>query len=277
MPLAQNTFTLVVADIDGVLMDNSHRDHLVPTNGGPRTEDWEAFNQACADDVPIQHMIDLVNYLALTPGHMAVLCTGRTETCRTITLDTLLTAGLRPAMCATNAFARATKNADHRNMFAHFRPADDHRKGWEYKADAVKRMVEFFQPATVVFIDDDQRNIDSVVAMCADIGQKIIPITVRPHGGCPAVASNLPPAAPRYSLLDARDDLVELLAQAKEDRAPGEIGLAEALDFLDECLGDPKDPPHASHAAGWIAKDHPDFQNDVQAAAGSMTQVPIER
>lgn len=194
MHLEQNTFTLVVADIDGVLMDNSHRDHLVPTNGGHRTEDWEAFNQACVDDTPIQHMIDMVNYLSLTTGHMAVLCTGRTETCRAITLETLASAGLRPAMCA-QTWARRLPEADaasphwvcNRNMFAHFRPVDDHRKGWEYKAEAVKRMIEFFHPAQVMFIDDDQRNIDAVVAMCADIGQKIIPITVRPHGGCPAI------------------------------------------------------------------------------------------
>lgn len=194
MHLDQNTFTLVIADIDGVLMDNSHRDHLVPTNGGPRTEDWEAFNQACVDDTPIQHMIDMVNYLSLTTGHLAVLCTGRTETCRDATLATLVDAGLRPAMCAQHWAKRIPEDSAsnphwvcNRNMFACFRPVDDHRKGWEYKADAVKRMIEFFRPAQVMFIDDDKRNIDAVVAMCADIGQKIIPITVRPHSGCPAI------------------------------------------------------------------------------------------
>ena len=196
MPLDQNTFTLVVSDVDGVLMDNSHRDHLVPANGGPRTEDWEPFNQACVDDTPIQHMIDLVNYLSLTTNHLAVLCTGRTETCRDLTLETLARAGSRPAMCAQtwadrepDAAADAPHYVCNRNMFAYFRPADDHRKGWEYKADAVKRMIEFFRPYHVVFIDDDTRNIDAVVAMCAEIGQKVTPITVRPHNGCPAVAA----------------------------------------------------------------------------------------
>ena len=79
MHLDQNTFTLVVSDIDGVLMDNSHRQHLVPASKGT-TQDWEAFNAACVDDTPIRHMIDLVNYLSLQHGHFAVLCTGRTET-----------------------------------------------------------------------------------------------------------------------------------------------------------------------------------------------------
>ena len=81
MHLDQNTFTLVVSDIDGVLMDNSHRQHLVPEAKGT-TQDWEAFNAACVDDTPIRHMIDMVNYLSLLHGHFVVLCTGRTETCQ---------------------------------------------------------------------------------------------------------------------------------------------------------------------------------------------------
>lgn len=271
MPLTQNHFTLVVADIDGVLMDNSHREHLIPTNGGLRVEDWEPFNLACVGDAPIHHMIDLVNYLTLLQDHFVVLCTGRSETCRTVTLDMLADCGLRVAMSARQwDHASGRLRSPTPNLMASFRGSNDHRKGWEYKAGVLAELLDAYQPRRVVFIDDDPRNIQAAIAVCADTGIHITPITVRPHNGCPAVRDpsseelaairthrifGRSASAPLPSLREARDDLEELLNNAREDRAPGEIGLAEALDFLDECLGAPADPPRASHVAGWIAKD----------------------
>lgn len=187
MHLDQNTFTLVVSDIDGVLMDNNHRQHLVPAAKGT-TQDWEAFNAACVDDTPIRHMIDMVNYLSLLHGHFVVLCTGRTETCRDVTLDLLSKCDLRPAMCASQWSRTGGRQNPHKhNLMAAFRAVDDHRKGWEYKADVLAQMLDFYRPRTVVFIDDDPRNIQAAIAVCSQYGIPITPITVRPHRGCPAV------------------------------------------------------------------------------------------
>lgn len=187
MHLDQNTFTLVVSDIDGVLMDNSHRQHLVPKEKGT-TQDWEAFNAACVDDTPIQHMIDLVNYLSLQHGHFVVLCTGRTETCREVTLDLLAKCDLRAAMSSRVWYRTSARMRESGpNLMAAFRGVDDHRKGWEYKADVLAKMLDFYRPRNVVFIDDDPRNIQAAIAVCSQYGIPITPITVRPHNGCPAV------------------------------------------------------------------------------------------
>ena len=264
MHLDQNTFTLVVSDIDGVLMDNSHRQHLVPEAKGT-TQDWETFNAACVGDTPIQHMIDLTNYLSLQHGHFVVLCTGRTETCRDITLEMLARAGHRPAMSAQQWIQTGDGlNQRHPNLLAAFRGVDDHRKGWEYKADVLRQMIELYRPRVVVFIDDDPRNIQAAIAVCADKGVSITPITVAEHGRCPAVApaSQVDLAAIRYhisslepSLQTVREDLANMLDNAKEDCTASQIGLAEALDYLDECLGSPQTPRHSEHVAGWIAKE----------------------
>lgn len=243
LPNGKFQTTLVIGDIDGCLMDNSHRAHLVPREKG-RTKDWERFNHACINDAPIAHMIQVVNYLQKTPGHEVVLCTGRTETCRAETLQSLADGGLLLAKALWPSYQHLPKATQ--QLTCHMRAEDDHRHAAEYKLEAICTLLDFYRPQYVVLIEDDQTIIDAVNAAGFQVDIHIIKVS--PHNGCAAVARNTPPAAPRYSLRDARDDLVELLAQAKEDHAPGEIGLAEALDFLDECLGDPKVPPHASHA-----------------------------
>ena len=79
--------TLLLIDLDGVMFDNSHRAHLLPTGDGATADQWEAFNKACRDDAPILHMWEIArligNILAESgQDRETIFLTGRAEHCR---------------------------------------------------------------------------------------------------------------------------------------------------------------------------------------------------
>lgn len=79
----------VVVDMDGVVSDATHRQHLV--TGGRR--DWDKFFEACAVDPVIEEGARLVSLLA--PNLVVVLLTGRPVRVRAATLEWLERVGLR--------------------------------------------------------------------------------------------------------------------------------------------------------------------------------------
>lgn len=72
-----------IFDIDGTLMDTTHRQHLI--DGTITPKDWPAFYAACDQDPPIPHMIGLLWELAAENDILFV--TGRTEDVREKTLE----------------------------------------------------------------------------------------------------------------------------------------------------------------------------------------------
>lgn len=71
-----------IFDIDGTLMDTTHRQHLI--DGTITPKDWPAFFEACDQDPPIPHMVELAWRLA---DHANILfVTGRTDDVREKTL-----------------------------------------------------------------------------------------------------------------------------------------------------------------------------------------------
>jgi hypothetical protein len=72
-----------VFDIDGTLADLTHRLHLIQQE----KPDWDAFYDACEDDRPIAHMLDLCWELSITRN--VVFVSGRSERCRERTLSWL--------------------------------------------------------------------------------------------------------------------------------------------------------------------------------------------
>lgn len=72
-----------LCDIDGTLADVTHRLHHIQK----KPKDWPAFFDACCDDSPIKHMVDLVSRLRLL--HYVVFVSGRPERTRTATLQWL--------------------------------------------------------------------------------------------------------------------------------------------------------------------------------------------
>lgn len=79
----------VVVDIDGVVADASHRQHLL----AGRKPDWSGFFDACVGDPLIAEVARLVDLLA--PGLVVVLLTGRPLSVRVATLDWLARQRLR--------------------------------------------------------------------------------------------------------------------------------------------------------------------------------------
>lgn len=76
------TKTVVVCDLDGTLGDAAHRQHLA------QAQEWDTFNAASWHDEPIAATTEaLAAFMAR--GYIIVLCTGRNEKYRELTLEWL--------------------------------------------------------------------------------------------------------------------------------------------------------------------------------------------
>ena len=75
---------LVVFDIDGTLADLSHRRHFVAS----KPKNWNAFDAAIPFDKPFDDIIYVLKtYYKLK--HKIILCSGRSERTRTVTVNWL--------------------------------------------------------------------------------------------------------------------------------------------------------------------------------------------
>lgn len=61
-----------LVDVDGTVADNEHRQHWLRV----KPKNWPAYNKTMADDVPIQHVIDVI-WALKTAGFDIVFCSGR--------------------------------------------------------------------------------------------------------------------------------------------------------------------------------------------------------
>lgn len=184
--------TLLILDLDGVLFDNSHRTHLLPTGDGKTADQWDTFNKACRDDTPIMHMWGVLRVLTdlSRDGNLnteIVFLTGRSEVCRQETLEAIADALL---ICEPEADRRAVISATDDALI--MRAADDHRPGHDLKREEILSLTRgHAEGQRVVLFDDDLR----IIEACRDLVDRAI--HVQPFAGCVA----LPGAghAPRLS------------------------------------------------------------------------------
>ena len=166
---------LYIFDLDGVLFDNSHRQHLLPTGDGQTTEQWDAFNQACEDDEPIHHMWQMLNEIlhASNGGAQVIFLTGRSEVRREQTGRAIAKAiGWIVDSIPSKLMASAIR----------MRPADDHRRAAEFKYDAILQIKgELKREHRIVLVDDDY----SIISLCEPLVDKAI--WVQPFSGCSAL------------------------------------------------------------------------------------------
>lgn len=166
---------LYIFDLDGVLFDNSHRQHLLPTGDGQTTEQWDAFNQACENDEPIHHMWQMLNEIlhAGNGGAQVLFLTGRSEVCREQTGRAIAKAiGWVVDGALTKPLARTIR----------MRPADDHRRAAEFKYDAIVQIKsELEREHRIVLVDDDP----SIIEACRPLVDGAI--LVKPFNGCSAL------------------------------------------------------------------------------------------
>lgn len=70
---------VLICDVDGTLMDNTHRSHFLEQ----KSPDWQSFNDHMDRDVPIMSVVNVVRILALR--YYLVICTGRMDNKEEIT------------------------------------------------------------------------------------------------------------------------------------------------------------------------------------------------
>lgn len=131
--LDPRTGPTVCVDIDGVLSDGRHRQHLV----NQRPKDWPAFFRAAADDSVIDTQAHLLDQFA--DDRVIALVTSRPEWVRSATTRWLIDHDIRWDLLA-------------------MRPDDDGRPSPQVKSDVVEAMrAVALDP--VFAIDDDPRNV----------------------------------------------------------------------------------------------------------------------
>lgn len=87
----------IILDVDGTLLNIEHRVPLIrPTNGAKK--DWSAFRDAALKDTPNVEIVEIAKALFMYEGegapHRLIVCTGRMEKERVVTLHSLRAAGL---------------------------------------------------------------------------------------------------------------------------------------------------------------------------------------
>ena len=80
-----------VFDVDGTLSDPSHRRHYVTQ----KPKRWDLWNKGMVDDKFNKDVGQFVNF-AEDSGHFVVVCTGREECYRSVTLNWLNSNGVYP-------------------------------------------------------------------------------------------------------------------------------------------------------------------------------------
>lgn len=79
---------MIICDIDGCILENQHRAHLIPEDR-TKTENWTAFNKACLSDKPIMAVVNFVKHLAEGRNEPVVFLTSRANNVRAETVQQL--------------------------------------------------------------------------------------------------------------------------------------------------------------------------------------------
>ena len=128
---------LILCDMDGVLANNAHREHLLPSKDDCNTtEKWDAFNNACDQDEPIEQGFHLLMEMSVFRFATSwALWSGRTETVQH-----------KSAVWFDIHAERLFKEHGYQWSFnqgrtCYFRPANDHRKAADCKASLAQQAV----------------------------------------------------------------------------------------------------------------------------------------
>lgn len=133
---------IYIVDLDGTLYDNSHRQHLIPTDRSS-TAEWRAFNHACLNDIVRQPVRRLVQTL-LNAGEHVIFVTGRGAS-----------AFIPTAKCLDRDFT----GYPHPLLM---RPMDDHRPAWQFKVDVLLGMRSAYPGRHLVAIEDDDNCVEAM-------------------------------------------------------------------------------------------------------------------
>lgn len=160
---------LIVSDIDGVLLDHRHRDHLIPAGGQTgNNEHWleHQHPDVVALDPVLQMNADIVDAVETRfDSHPVVFLTSRLEINRRATKEGLRRAGFNV----------------YNDKLLRMRQMDEHDDPATFKVKAMAEILQHWRLERVVFIEDSQANIDAVMAAHhGKNGVSIHPILLRP-------------------------------------------------------------------------------------------------
>lgn len=133
----KETRPIIIVDIDGTLVNNEHRRHLVPKENFRDPYAWQQFNKACAGDTPIPHNITTVKTL-IDAGFLAVFVTSRGNNARPETEDQLRSIGFVPFPLV-------------------MRPMDEPRPPAEWKIAVISDVEQYYGYGVTAAIDDDPK------------------------------------------------------------------------------------------------------------------------
>lgn len=129
-----------IFDIDGTLMDTTHRQHLI--DGTITPKNWDAFFAACDQDPPIPHIIELAGKLA--DGSDILFVTGRSDDVRQKTINSLNVA----FYAAFGTPLDWIKSED-----IYMRPSGDHRADTIVKSELLDQVIADGWTPIMVFED----------------------------------------------------------------------------------------------------------------------------
>lgn len=81
---------IILCDLDGTLADCQHRIHHILKT----PKDWSSFFADCVSDLPIEHIIDMVNSID-REQYEVWITSGRSDECKTQTIDWLAKHGVK--------------------------------------------------------------------------------------------------------------------------------------------------------------------------------------
>nr|DAE38374.1 MAG TPA: polynucleotide kinase [Caudoviricetes sp.] len=76
--LPSNKFPAYIFDVDGVLANNNHRQHIIQHEGSKTQAEWDKFFSLGSEDLPYSDTVLLLKTLQAA-GNKILICTGRNE------------------------------------------------------------------------------------------------------------------------------------------------------------------------------------------------------
>lgn len=120
----------IIFDLDGTLADITYRLKYIEGD----EKDWDAFFDAVGDDKPIEEIVTVCRALYGMQGVSVVIVTGRSEVCRSTTINWLV---------------KNSIGCDHLYM----RREGDHRPSHVFKAEILERLKAEGREIILVFED----------------------------------------------------------------------------------------------------------------------------
>lgn len=139
---------LIICDVDGTIVDNQHRQHLVPEDVSIASN-WDDFSKACKNDKPVCNIINQVKdlYDHCVGMRDLIFLTSRGESAESETLEQL----------------NQLFDLNHYQWQLAMRPMDCHEGAVNYKRKALPNLIDSLSIDRPIILFDDHPEIIKMV------------------------------------------------------------------------------------------------------------------